>query len=110
MERMPCSDRDSRFWQDLYICPRQCSCVLRDCIHLLQVDCILLRKRQYILCHIHQCFSRMNSFLENKDSPDIYIRGENIENIWSTIKFFNIESAEGPTWNLFQRFRYIFLR
>jgi hypothetical protein len=82
MERMPCSDTDLCFWQDLYICSRQCSWVLKDYTHVVQVDCILLSKGQYILCHIHQCFSRTNSFLRKQKSTCHLHKEENTLKIY----------------------------
>jgi hypothetical protein len=41
MQKRPCSDTDSCFWQDLYIFPRPSSGVLRDSTHAVQVNAFL---------------------------------------------------------------------
>jgi hypothetical protein len=49
-----CGDRESCFWQDLYVCPRPSSRVFGNSTHTGQVNCILWSKTQYF--HSPACF------------------------------------------------------
>jgi hypothetical protein len=47
VERRSFSNRNSCFWQDIYVFLRQLSRMLRDSTHAVQVDCILWSEGQY---------------------------------------------------------------
>jgi hypothetical protein len=51
VERRSCNDRESCFWQDLCVCLRQSTWVLKDSTHAVEVNWILLSKRHYLDNH-----------------------------------------------------------